>query len=294
MPVLEETRPRQVSDREWADATGDLYPVEQIASEIIAFTGQPELTVWKRIALELESTGTNVVAETCRFGVTPHVFDGAMGRFYHESDGFIYETMIESRHPFRQAKWRQLLDFMEQTSLKPRNETHVLLYGDSVGSDSICLNRLGYDVCYHDFDSYCASFAKFRFGKRNLTIPAFSTISRRKFDYVICLEVAEHVPNPPEFVNEVAGLVDRPDGICLFSESFGWLKAQFPTHLATNLQYAGRTPELFAAAGMSLVWKDYHEKPFAFCANPDRPGLPREQAVPAWRKVARKVKHSLR
>ena len=250
-------------------ATADLYQIAVIADEIIQFTGQNPLDIWRRLALELDHPCSNVIEETKRFGVTPHVFDDAMARFYHESDGFIYESIVESRNRYRIGKWRSMVDFINANKLRPAAETTILMYGDSVGSDSICLKRLGYDVIYHDFDSYCARFAQSRFDRRKLIIPRFSEIARRTFDVVICLEVAEHVPNPPEFIREISGYVE-PNGMCLLSESFGLFEPKFPTHLRTNVKFDGKTAELFAANGLTEIWRDVHRKPMVFAASRER------------------------
>jgi SAM-dependent methyltransferase len=244
----------------------DLCDIDTIAEEIIAYTGESAETVWRRLARELAQTGVNVVAETKRFGVTPHVFDQAMVDFYTKSDGFIYETSIESRSPYRVSKWHQIAAFMAATSLDPSKRT-ALVYGDSVGNDCIFLTRMGFKVSYHDYDSYCSRYAKQRFRKRNLEVTAFTPGSQATFDYVVCFEVAEHVPSPPELVAELAGLTAE-HGYCIFSESFSWIKPQFPTHLLSNLAYVGKSDDLFAAHGMKVEWRDPAEKPIVYTRHP--------------------------
>jgi 2-polyprenyl-3-methyl-5-hydroxy-6-metoxy-1,4-benzoquinol methylase len=240
----------------------DIYDINIIAQEIIDYTGQTETEVWKRLARELDRNGTNVMAETRRFGVTPHVFDENLIKFYTESDGFIYETCVESRHPYRMAKWLKIAEFIGQTS-KPKEKCDVLLYGDSVGNDSIFLRRMGFNVFYHDYDGYCSRFAKERFKRRNLFIQSFSPNTVREFDYIVCFEVAEHVPDPIALVAELAKLT-APNGYCIFSESFGLLKEQFPTHLASNLKYVGQADEMFRQQDMYVAWRDEHDKPIVY------------------------------
>jgi len=218
--------------------------------------------VWRRLALELQQNGTNVVVEAERFGVTPHVFDENLIRFYSESDGFIYETCIESRNPNRMSKWLTIARFISEQSKTP-GECDILLYGDSVGNDSIFLRRMGFNVYYHDFDSYCSRFAKERFQKRNLTVHTFQPGESRTFDFVVCFEVAEHVPNPPELIAELARLTVK-DGFCIFSESFGLLGPQFPTHLASNAIYVKKADSMFREQGMHVAWRDVHEKPIVY------------------------------
>ena len=243
----------------------DLYDINVIAKEIVAYTKDSPENVWRKLAQELDHNGTNVISETKRFDVTPHVFNQSMINFYTNSDGFIYETCIESRHPYRISKWLRIAAFME-AGLK-QGARKVLVYGDSVGNDCIFLKRMGFDVSYHDYDSYCSRFAKERFKHRNLQISSFLPGSKEVFDYVICFEVAEHVPDPVALVAELADLT-APKGYCIFSESFGLIAPQFPTHIQTNVAFVGRDDELFAKHGMHVEWRDDHNKPIVYTRHP--------------------------
>ena len=97
----------------------DCYEINTIAEEIIAYTKDSPENVWRRLAQELDATGTNVVNETKRFGVIPHVFNQQMVDFYTRSDGFIYETSIESRNQYRISKWLQIAAFIA-ADVRPR------------------------------------------------------------------------------------------------------------------------------------------------------------------------------
>jgi SAM-dependent methyltransferase len=266
-----------------------IYDINTIAEEIIAYTGQPELEVWRRLALELDQTGSNVVKETARFGVTPHVFDENLIKFYQESDGFIYETCIEGRNPYRITKWLNIVDFVNQRSKQP-DKCNVLLYGDSVGNDSIFLSRMGFNVYYHDFDGYCSRFAKERFLKRSLSVHSFQPGESRQFDFVICFEVAEHVPNPSELIAELAQLTGET-GYCIFSESFGLIQPGFPTHLASNEQYIGKADSMFRRQGMHAAWRDVDEKPIVYTRLPDVAEDRTLRIMRRMKEIARSVKH---
>jgi hypothetical protein len=84
---------------------------------------------------------------------------------------------------------------------------------------------------------------------------------------VICFEVAEHVPNPPQLVAELARLTART-GYCIFSEAFGLLKPQYPTHLASNLRYVAKADEMFREQGMRVAWRDRDNKPIVYTRLP--------------------------
>jgi SAM-dependent methyltransferase len=261
-----------------------LYDLQSIAKEIIDFTGEDDVSVWRRIALEIENPGYNVRLSAERYGVLPHEFNDNMISLYRESDGFIYETLVESRNPYRVEKWINILEFILSSSGPNREANKILLYGDSVGSDSIFLKSLGFDVYYYDFDSYCAKFADYRFGKRSLDIKKFST-GEMKFDFVICLEVAEHVPNPEELVDELSSLTKK-DGFCIFSEAFHLINANFPTHLNANLRYVGKVDQLFESAGMIVAWRDVHDKPIVYTKSKDNVRLNKDGII---KKITRKI-----
>ena len=234
-----------------------------IVREITDFTNVNECEFWKKICLQIEHSGYNVSLRAREYGVTPHIFDENMLRLYKESDGFIYETLVESRNPFRTEKWLNIVKFMLSASSDKPWEKKVLMYGDSVGSDSIFLGELGFDVYYYDLESYCSDFAHYRFTKRALKVKNYSDSMPNKFDFVLCLEVAEHVPEPTKLINELKFFTSE-SGYCIFSEAFQLINENFPTHLKSNLKYAGRTDELFREVGMNVLWRDIHNKPIVY------------------------------
>lgn len=245
----------------------DLYDIERIAFEIASFTGEAEGAVWKRLCLEMTNPGHNVRQSAKEYKVTPHIFDDNLLRLYRESDGFIYESLVESINPFRRKKWTALVDFLISHAGRSLSETAVLVYGDSVGSDSIYLADLNFDVYYHDFESHCSRFARKRFADRGLNVKTYSGAREDGFDYMICLEVAEHVPDPISFIAELRAVL-KPNGLLAFSEAFGLVNENFPTHLACNMKYKGMTDSLFRSQGLHIFWRDYHDKPIVFVNGP--------------------------
>jgi len=245
------------------EIANSLYKLEIIAKEIIDFTKADESEVWRRLCLEIEKPGYNVSLRAKEYNVTPHKFNNSMIKFYEESDGFIYETLIESRSPNRANKWLNIVRFILSTTKSFTSSTKILMYGDSVGSDSIFLKKLGFDVYYHDFDSYCSEFADYRFQKRGLEIKKFSDCAVKEFDFVICLEVAEHSPDPVDLIQKLSILTSEV-GYCIFSEAFWLLTPDFPTHLKSNEKYVGKIDDLFKEVGMNVVWRDVDDKPIIY------------------------------
>lgn len=77
------------------------YEFEDIVKEISQLTDIPEDIVKHRVWLEVLNAGSNVTAAAKEFGVTPHVYDEKMERFYVETDAFIFELMVGS---YREGK----------------------------------------------------------------------------------------------------------------------------------------------------------------------------------------------
>jgi 2-polyprenyl-3-methyl-5-hydroxy-6-metoxy-1,4-benzoquinol methylase len=247
------------------DIKKNLYDLNSIVAEIVSFTAYKELEVWKRACFEMLRTGYNVEMRARQYGVTPHVFDDKMIELYRNSDGFIFETLLETLNAFRMKKWLNIVNFV-LAETHDASSMRILIYGDSVGSDSIFLKYLGYDVYYHDFDSYCSKFAFKRFADRKLVIKRLSDHSDTLYDFIICLEVAEHVPDPCELIKGLGSLL-KPSGYCIFSESFDLIDKYYPTHLQSNLKYKGKIDSIFEKQGMYVVWRDVHNKPIIYSRN---------------------------
>lgn len=127
------------------------YEFEDIVKEISQLTDIPEDIVKHRVWLEVLNAGSNVTAAAKEVGVTPHVYDEKMERFYAETDAFIFELMVES---YREGKRKvmerikeMIQNYMEKNSWQHIN---VLMFGDGVGSDTIYL--------YHFFSGSCKFF----------------------------------------------------------------------------------------------------------------------------------------
>jgi SAM-dependent methyltransferase len=84
---------------------------------------------------------------------------------------------------------------------------------------------------------------------RMLTDPG--EISAESFDAVVCLDVLEHVPDPPAFVRMIAGCL-REGGRLIVHAPFYMIHPAYPTHLKANRRYSGRV-SLYTGAGLRLV-----------------------------------------
>lgn len=254
----------------------------EIVEEISAFTGYPQERVEERVWLEALDPGFNVREDVRRFGATPHRFDEEMQRVYVEGDGFIFETMVFWAKPTRQTWIQQALNriqaYVARTG-KDLTGVSVLTFGDGCGSDSLFLASQGLTVFYFDIPgSRTWDFAVWRFqrhgilGKRIFVVQDEKRLHERQYDVVLCFEVLEHVPKPDKLVVLFGNLL-APQGIVLVTDSFSLVAREFPTHLAENLRFDGRTPFIFARAGFALTWYNRRPlfKPMEFTRNAELP-----------------------
>lgn len=235
-----------------------LYNLEDIHQRVVSFTNNDPAIVWKRLALEMHRPGYNVYTESLRYNITPHIFDERMIRMYCESDGFVYETSVESINPHRISKWLNVIRYLKAHC---QNGATILLYGDSVGSDSVFLSLMGYRCFYHDYDSLCSQYAQYNFDLFGAKIEKHSP--GNIYDVVICLEVAEHVENVDSLVRELSALT-ADNGTCFFSAAFDLLNKWFPTHLSCNAGYGKKIKKIFNSYGFMHKWSDIHGKPHVF------------------------------
>jgi hypothetical protein len=82
-----------------------------------------------------------------------------------------------------------------------------------------------------------------------------SDLEGTKFDVVLCFDVLEHVPNPTAMICEIASYLSR-GGHAFISEAFSEVEPTRPTHLLSNLKYAGRTVSMFEEHGFFL-WEEF-------------------------------------
>jgi SAM-dependent methyltransferase len=262
-----------------------------VLSQILNTT--PEL-VSERLFREALSGGSNVSRAAKEFGVTPHVFNEQMQRFYENTDAFVFE-LIRS-HLMRYCRVIDGRVVEAVTTRFPASlATQVLLLGDGIGSDSIRFAQLGYTVTYFEFPGPSSRFAKWRFnqlglGEQITMITETTAIPSGKFDVVVCREVLEHVPQPDSIIRDI-GRYLKTNGLAVITESFARIEAGFTTHLHENKQYEDKTEILFAAAGFRLEQLYPQDRPWVFRK---LPGASASTLLPNARYLARKVRQKVR
>ncbi|HOW59054.1 MAG TPA: methyltransferase [Candidatus Omnitrophota bacterium] len=240
---------------------------KEIVDEIIELTGLPSDLVERKVAQEFRSPNS-LILEAADQKIDSFVYNEKMEAFYKETDIWIFSLAVEfSRWPRRrmfenvQKRFARYLQNLKDFNGKIR----VLMLGDGIGSDTIALfNLYGDQAEFYYLDvpgSKTFDFAVKRFKKYSAypkILIEFDNIPKNFFDMVICLEVLEHLPDPLQSIHQIAEFL-KSEGCALVSECFLGVTPQFPTHLKSNLRYAGRTPFLFLSQGLCLTY---------FCTHP--------------------------
>ena len=238
------------------------YDFDEICLEISELLGENIDIVRKKVWRESLLPGTNVLESALKFGIDFHVYNEKMEKFYQETDGFIYESMVYSCRFDKRVvmeKVKQRID--NYISLKKsESKLNILMFGDGVGSDTIYLYNFYKDkVDFYYFDvpgSKTFEFAIKRFNKYNIEakiITDYNKIPKDFFDVIISIEVLEHLPDPIQAIKNISEFL-KVGGIALITESFGLVPFYLPTHLKSNLKFKGKTPFLFLRFNLLLTY----------------------------------------
>ncbi len=267
-------------------------------SELVKTLGEileaPEPVIAERLFNEAMISGSNVAQSAQTFGVTPHVFNEQMQRFYENTDAFVFE-LIRSHITRYCGVVDERVVRAVTTRFPARPATRALMLGDGIGSDALRFARLGYTTAYFEFPGPSARFARWRFERTGLAgaIQVFkhpSEIPADTFDVLVCREVLEHVPQPAAIIADMRRYL-RDNGLAVITESFARVEPGFTTHLAENKQYEGRTELLYAQAGFRLEEVFPQERPFVFRKQP-QPSV--STLRPALRRLAGRARGKVR
>ncbi len=201
----------------------------------------------QRLLDETRTSGSNVRREFEARGLTPHVWSDGMAEFYRTSTGFLYETAVWNCSALKRSMRQWMGNFLSECL--PAN-SRVLVTGDGLGFDSACLAGLGFQVTALDPSERGRRFAERVFALNHVVVQQAASeehLSGERFDAVVCLDVLEHLPSPPETLAKLNQLLNA-SGLLVVSAPFFCVEPFRPTHLASNLCYSGSL-RLFREAG---------------------------------------------
>ena len=240
-------------------------------SLLVEATQQDLGTVKQRLQREEASIGTNVLDALQQWGIPPSKWDNRLEAFYEKTDAFLFETLTWNRTPQKQGLREWIAGFLAKDQ-KPG--ARVLTFGDGLGFDALYLARCGYDVTYYEKSQVCARFCA-QMAKREEVgvshIADAGKISHGTYDVATCLDVLEHVPNPPQLVAQLAGYL-KPGGRLIVHAPFWMVHESAATHLSENRKYGGRL-DFYSCNGLRLIEGNARWSPLVF--EKLAPGLPK-------------------
>ena len=223
----------------------------KIVRWISELTGEPHSTVRRRLREEYDHFGINVSRAMAEAGLEPYVWSDDLIKFYEQTDAFLYELVTWNLNRLKALMRRFVARMLKSDGPGPYD---VLSIGDGLGVDSAHLAARGHRVTYHEVSGYTEAFARRVFKDCGVDVRIVvdeSELPAEGFDAVICLDVLEHVPDPPAMVRRMVGYL-RPGGRLLVHSPFMWIHHSNPTHLRASRRYSGSL-DLYRQAGLTLV-----------------------------------------
>jgi SAM-dependent methyltransferase len=201
-------------------------------------TGEPTETVIQRLIDEETCCGKNVRRDADAAGLKRYVWSQELIDFYRTTKSFVYESAIWNRTPLKMQMREWIGQFVRKHNLVGRR---VVTFGDGLGFDAAFMAMLGCQVTYFEPSLECAAFAKSVFEQNGLQVKQVTSpdqVEAGSYDVVVCLDVLEHVPNPPEVV-ELFSKWLRDGGYLITHSPFFFIEPYHPTHLSSNRRYSG-------------------------------------------------------
>ncbi len=223
-----------------------------LVNTLAELTSQDHSTVQQRLKNEENELGWNVGRAMAEWQLQPYEWSEKLIEFYRSTDAFLFETLMWNRHPLKNAMrdWIGKWLYREHS-----NPVRILTYGDGLGIDSLYCALAGHQVDYYEVSERCVEFSRRlakRLGVELNVIRNQHEISCSSYDYVVCLDVLEHVPDPPQIVAEIASYL-KPGGRLIVHAPFWYLSSPVPTHLASNLAYSGEVQRLYRIHGLNPI-----------------------------------------
>ncbi len=234
-----------------SESANPLHHSRQMAELIGSVTSEPAPIVLERLRREYRQTGVSVAGEHRARGLEPFVWSDELIRFYGETDGFLYELAVWNRNRIKSGMRRWTVRALSGAG---RGGLDVLALGDGLGFDCLRLARAGHRVTYFEVPGYTETFARRLFSTAGVEIEVLTDadrIGRGRYDVVVCLDVLEHIPDPPAFLARIGEYL-RPAGRLVVHAPFYMIHRAYPTHLKCNRRFSGSLG-LYEQTGFRLL-----------------------------------------
>ena len=175
--------------------------------------------------------------EFAQFGAPPHVWSDQLEAYYRQSRVGRISLVTWNRRPEK----LQMRAWIGRHLAKSKRPLKVLVIGDGAGFDSLYLSQCGHDVTYSELSHWAIQFARLLFehsGSSVRVVTNLQDIERVAYDVVVCLDVLEHVTDPPALVADIAGYL-RDNGQLIVHAPFFFVSPMCPTHLESNRRFSG-------------------------------------------------------
>jgi SAM-dependent methyltransferase len=185
-------------------------------------------------------------------GVGPFVWSEALADYYRDTDSGLTGQPAWNRRPEKLAIRRWMGQKLAGISSEPLD---ILVIGDGAGFDSLYLAKCGHRVAYSEESRLNIELAGKIFSLNELPIEIVDDPSKLKaaaFDVVVCLDVLEHVEDPPAFVASIAEKL-RPGGRLVVHAPFFFVSELNPTHLKSNIRFSGALKTLYGCHDLHLI-----------------------------------------
>ena len=235
-------------------------------------SGDPRETVISRLLEEELCLGSNVGRALVAFGLKPHVWSDGLIQFYSQTNAFLYESSVWNRAPLKGEVRVWITNYLKQYSPKPLK---ILSFGDGLGYDSTALAAAGHEVVYFEPSQPCNEYAKTVFTANGVNVrmeQSPDAIQDEQFDAILCLDVMEHVPDPPSMVGMFSRFL-KPNGLLIAHAPFFLIHPCYKTHLRSNRKYSGDW-SLYQQQGLHPIGGQLFWQPIVLQKTGDKPPGP--------------------
>lgn len=214
-------------------------------------TARPRPEVWRTLCEVARNPSEVLEGEIRQWGIEPYVWSDRLREYYAQTSSYLYGGVIWNRNLYK-VQVRQWIASYLATALGPGQR--ILTIGDGIGGDSCHLAQCGHRVTYWDPGEQCRGFARRLFAKCGQDVSILEDsqqIEPGTYDVVLCLDVLEHVPDPPALVAQFADHL-QPGGLLIVHAPFYFVSRRNATHLDCNRKYSGDLRRLYESHGFRL------------------------------------------